>query len=55
MQPSKLQIDTLSVDTFVTDPTAPIVPGPNFLYGNNAGLDCTGCDSGCGIIYDPTA
>ena len=53
MQPSKLQIDTLSVDTFVTDPMAPVIPGPDFIYANN-GLDCTGCDSGCGIIYDPT-
>ena len=48
MQPTKLQVDTLTVDTFATDPVA--VDGPDFIYNN----DCTGCMSGCGIFYEPS-
>ncbi|MDB4951416.1 MAG: hypothetical protein JWM27_4065 [Gemmatimonadetes bacterium] len=50
MQPSKLQVDTLTVDSFETEPQhlGFVLDDPNFLVGN--GMECTGCVSGCGIF-----
>jgi hypothetical protein len=53
MQPTKLQIDSLTVDSFATDPSAPTQDGPDFLYNGNV-FECTGCVSGCGIFYEPS-
>jgi hypothetical protein len=47
MQPTKLQIDTLTIETFETDPQAPTPQEPGFAIGLG---DCTGCVSGCGIF-----
>jgi len=51
MQISKLQVDSLTVDSFTTE-TQPLAPAdePNFMMNN----DCTGCMSGCGIFYEPS-
>jgi hypothetical protein len=53
MQPIKLDLDSLSVDSFETDPQA---SGPAMIIARQPVFDpfcCTGCVSGCGI--NPTA
>jgi hypothetical protein len=49
MQRTKLQIDTLAIDSFETEtqPIGPLPEDPNFMVG---GGECTGCVSGCGIF-----
>ncbi|MDB4951417.1 MAG: hypothetical protein JWM27_4066 [Gemmatimonadetes bacterium] len=58
MQPTKLNLNDLSVDSFRTtsdDPFAAPADEPNFLLGNNAAMECTGCVSGCGIFPNDPA
>jgi hypothetical protein len=41
-EPTRIQIDTLTVESFETE------QGPDFMVGN--AMECTGCVSGCGIF-----
>jgi hypothetical protein len=46
MQPTRLQIDTLIIESFTIDPVTGVqADEPNFMIAK-----CTGCPSGCGII-----
>jgi hypothetical protein len=49
MQPTRLQIDNLTVESFPTEPQpmATIADEPNFMLAK-----CTGCMSGCGIMVE---